>query len=235
MPNSGNCVPPLATPQTRPHWRPGSYLTSAASALEQNYRLQKLRRHNRKMHGWGVLCGLWVVPAVDATHPWGIRICPGYAIGPYGDEIEVPIAVQVNIEDFLWYKPDAPFAGIAVIPQIALVAIRYQDFTDDLTVVPNAACQCDDPDYVPDRIGDGYQAGVVWTTPTLTRGIDATTPPTATPTPTPTRTTPVCRPESTPCPPCPDSPWVILAAIQLPQRGIPITADMINNGFRSSV
>jgi hypothetical protein len=228
MPNSENCPSPLATPQTRPNWQPGRYLTSAANALEQNYRLQKLRRHNRKMHGWGVLCGLWVVPAVDATHPWGIRICPGYAIGPYGDEIELPQSVQVNIEDFLWYKPDSAF-GIAFIQQIAYVAVRYQNFTDDLTLVPNLACQCTDPDYVPDRIGDGCQAGVIWPTSTFTHSTDTATPQATTP------TTAVCQPDSAPCPQCPDSPWVILAAIKLPQRGIPITADMIDNGIRSSV
>jgi hypothetical protein len=229
MSNFEDCLTPAANPQTRPRWRAGEYLTSAASALEQTCRLQRLRRHNRKMHGWGVLCGLWVVPAADATHPWGISICPGYAIGPYGDEIELPHAVQLNLEEFLWYKPDTPLAGIAVIPQIAYIAVRYQDIAGELTLVPNLACRCNDPDYVPDRIGDGYQAGVIWPSTGLTQGTDAAAPASAAP------ATALCKPDSAPCPPCPESPWVILAAILLPQRGIPITAAMINNEFRSSV
>jgi hypothetical protein len=223
MANSDNCPSPRAGPQTRPHWKAGRYLTSAASALEQNYRLQKVRRHDRKLHGWGVICGLWVVPAAEATHPWGVRICPGYALGPYGDEIELPQSAQVNVEDFLWFKPDAP-AGIAVIQQVAYVVVRYQDWVDDLTLVPNPSCQCGDPEYLPGRIGDGYQAGVIWTPPQVTGNTDPRV-----------QTTPVCRPESAPCPPCPDSPWVMLAAIRLPQRGLPITAEMIDNGIRNSV
>ena len=231
MPNSGTCPSPLATPQARPRWQPGSYLTSAAGTLEQNYRLQKTRRHNRQMHGWGVLCGLRVVPAVDSTHPWGVRICPGYAIGPYGDEIEVPQSIQVNIEDYLWYKPDT-FAGI-VLQEIALVAIRYQEFTDELTVVPNGPCQCNDPEYVPSRIGDGHQPGVLWTSPPRNEHTGATAP--LIPTQRPAGAAAVCEPESLQCPECPESPWVMLAAIRLPQRGIPITADMVNNEIRSRV
>lgn len=231
MPNSGTSRAPLATPQTRPRWQPGSYLTAAAVTLEQNYRLQKLRRHNRQMHGWGVLCGLWVVPAADATHPWAVRICPGYAIGPYGDEIEVPQSIQVNIEDYLWYQPETAL-GI-VFQQIALVAIRYQEFTDDLTAFPNRPCQCNDPEYVPDRIGDGYQPGVLWSNPVLNLRTGA--PGTTAPPPTDAKDTPVCARESAPCPECPESPWAILAAIRLPQRGIPITAAMVNNELRSKL
>jgi hypothetical protein len=222
MANSNNCPSPRAGPQTRPHWKAGRYLTAEASVVEQNYRLQKLRRHNRELHGWGVLCGLWVVPAADATHPWGVRICPGYALGPYGDEIELPAPAQVNVEDFLWFKPD-PVPGIAVIQPVAFVVVRYQDWFDDLTVVPNLSCRCDDPEYLPERIGDGYQAGVIWTAPPTASSTDRTA------------TTGVCRPESLPCPPCPDSPWVYLAAIRLPGRGLPITAAMIDNGIRNSV
>jgi hypothetical protein len=86
---------------------------------------------------------------------------------------------------------------------------------------------------LPDRIGDGCQPGVLWTSPEPDHRIDANAPPT--PTQIPRETTALCEPNSPPCPECPESPWVILAAIRLPQRGIPITADMIDNEIRSIV
>lgn len=220
MANSDNCPSPRAGPQTRPQWKAGGYLTSAGCALEQNYRLQKLRRHNREMHGWGVVCGLWVVPAADGPHPWSVQICPGYAIGPYGDEMELVQPARVNVEDFLWFQPSF-FTGIAFFQSVAYVAVQYQDWTDDLTLVPNPPCSCDDPAYVEGRTGDGYQAGVIWPTRTWSRR---------------TRLLPtLCLPESQQCPPCTDRPWVVLAAITLPLRGVPITASMIDNGFRDSL
>src|ERR1700680_2620651 len=105
MATTKNCPSPRAGPVTRPQWSAGSYVTAEACATEQNYRLQRLRRHNREMHGWGVLCGLWVVPGLDGSLPWLVKICPGYAIGPYGDEIELRQPAAVNVQDFLWFRP----------------------------------------------------------------------------------------------------------------------------------
>jgi hypothetical protein len=234
MANSQNCLPPPPDPVTRPYWQAGSYLTASACSLEQNYLLQRFRRHNREMHGWGVLCGLWVVPGSDGAHPWGVKICPGFAIGPYGDEIELTQPAPVNVEDYLWFKPD-PFSAIAVLPDIAYIVVRYQDWLDDLELIPGGACECKDPVYAEARTGDGYRAGAIWT-------------PLAEPHPrapqpgTPSRrnlpsapASEICQPESPPCPPCPDSPWVTLARIVLPQRGVPITAAMIDNGFRTTL
>jgi hypothetical protein len=213
MANPKNCPTPRAGPTTRPHWQPESYLTAAACTMEQNYRLQRLRRHNRELHGWGVLCGLLVVPAGDATHPWAVKICPGVAIGPYGDEIEVPGSVLVNIEDFLWFRP-SQLAGIAVRRVLAYVAVRYQDWQDGLEAAPAPACGCHGLEYQESRTGDGYKAGVIWTPP----------PPVSLPT--------MCQPGSASCPPCPDSPWVTLAAVALPFARTPLTAAMIDNGIR---
>ena len=218
MANSDNCPSPRAGPQSRPKWKPGAYLTAAACATEQNYRLQKLRRHNREAHGWGVMCGLWVVPADDGAHPWGVQICPGYAISPYGDEIELSESAEIDVEDYLWFRPDDPFT-IAVVERPAYVVVRYQDQTDDLTSPAKPPCSCTDPEYTTSRIGDGYQAGVVWTPPLDAQVI----------------TGPLCLPDALPCPPCPESPWVTLAAINLPARGVPITAAMIDNGIRNSL
>jgi hypothetical protein len=212
MADTKNCSTPRAGPVTRPHWKAGSHLTAAACSLQQSYLLGRLRRHNRDLHGWGVLCGLWVIPAADATRPWAVKICPGYALGPYGDEIELPIAVEVDIQGFLWYR-SLTFSTVS-FRQFAYIAVRYQEWSDGLEAVPGAACTCPPPDYVEARTGDGYQAGVIWN------------PPVAIQTPG------ICVPGSPACPPCPDSPWVTLARVALPRAGSPLTAAMIDNGIR---
>jgi hypothetical protein len=97
----------------RPCYYPGQLLTPAEMTLEQQYFRDKLRRHNRLLHGWGVVCGAAVClvaedqaardtspagfqtgaqPAADGVakpkvKPWKVRVTPGYILGPYGDEI----------------------------------------------------------------------------------------------------------------------------------------------------
>src|SRR6266852_4541246 len=83
----------------RPLYQEGNYLAHLDLCAEQRYLLQRLRRHNRYLHGWGLVCGLNVVPGRDVRLPWQILVCPGYAIGPYGDEIKVDHALPVNISD----------------------------------------------------------------------------------------------------------------------------------------
>src|SRR5262245_38618945 len=89
----------------RPRFEVGDHLTASDLATERAYREWRLRRHNRHLHGWGVVCGLWVVPARDTSRPWGVFVCPGYALGPYGDEILVPDAWLIDVRDSLWSRP----------------------------------------------------------------------------------------------------------------------------------
>src|SRR5260370_31035668 len=60
----------------RPDYHPGEYLRSDDMRVEQHYLQQRLRRHDRRLHGWGVICGMRLIPANDPTHPWGVCVCP---------------------------------------------------------------------------------------------------------------------------------------------------------------
>ena len=84
---------------------------------------KRLRRHDRYLHGWGLVCGLLVVPG-EIPEDHGRQVCPGYAIGPYADEIEVQTPAAVDVRDYLWRRPhDA--AGPPV--RVAYVGIRYAE------------------------------------------------------------------------------------------------------------
>src|SRR2546430_3228606 len=77
----------------RPRYFARQMLTQAELTLEQNYFRDRLRRHNRLLHGWGVVCGanICAIPKEDQSGPeaWKVRITPGYILGPYGDEIVI--------------------------------------------------------------------------------------------------------------------------------------------------
>ena len=68
---------------------PGQLLTAVDLTAEQDHVREKLRRHNRFLHGWGVVCGLAIVADPTDEQPWRVRIQPGYALDQAGDEIFV--------------------------------------------------------------------------------------------------------------------------------------------------
>jgi hypothetical protein len=194
----------------------GSILSSSDLGTEQRYRLQRLRRHLRYLHDWGVVCGLRVVPANDPGRPWSVRVCPGYAVGPYGDEITVPEPVAVDVRDYIWARPDDARAGQG---NVAYVGIRYAEHSSRRLPADSLSCGCSETPLRPSRVWDGFTLDVLWVLPESggSRAFD------------------ICARENPPCPTCPESPYVILAALPLPSsEGDPITEAGIDNSFRKT-
>jgi hypothetical protein len=69
----------------------GQVLTAENLELEQNYFREKLKRHNRTLHGFGIVSGLKVI--VDAGR---IVVEPGLALDCQGNELVVPNAVVLS-------------------------------------------------------------------------------------------------------------------------------------------
>jgi hypothetical protein len=91
-------------------------LDEADFTQEQEYLRDKARRHNRMLHGWGVVSGL----CVESGEAKGVlKVGPGYALDSYGNEIVVDDEVTVDLcsedGDDSVVSPDRPF----------YVAIRY--------------------------------------------------------------------------------------------------------------
>src|SRR5436190_3870969 len=61
---------------------------------DQLYFREKARRHNRMLHGWGVVCGARVRQGDGDCE---VVIEPGYVLGPYGDEILIDHEVTVDV------------------------------------------------------------------------------------------------------------------------------------------
>jgi hypothetical protein len=102
----------------RPRYFPGQLITPDDLIQEQEYFRNKLKRHNRLLHGWGVVCGALVCllikeddagdkqaeqqrntdTASDKEYePWKVVVRPGYILGPYGDEIYIECSRVVDI------------------------------------------------------------------------------------------------------------------------------------------
>ena len=78
----------------RPHYFAGQLLTAEDLNEEQNYFSEKRRRHNRFLHGYGVVWGLEVTVGKGV-----VRIKQGFALDCMGNEIELcePIEVKLRV------------------------------------------------------------------------------------------------------------------------------------------
>lgn len=211
MPNGDKPTPvrPPAWALKRPRYEPGNYLAARDLFDEQTYRRQRLRHHNRYLHGWGVVCGLWVVPAGDPAKPWLVQVCPGYALDPCGGDLEVRQPVSVDLQEHLWKRPQAHLTQI--LP--AYVALRSAAEPARFSPTHPPRCGCDDPAYQPTRVREGFRVDILWSLP-----------------PSPGEDIDFCREENPPCPAPPPNLYVVLARVALPpSEREPITASHINN------
>jgi hypothetical protein len=216
----------------RVRYFPRQLLTADDMRIEQEYFRDKQRRHNRFLHGWGVVCGL-EVKLDPETGPLSVRICPGYALGPCGDEIYVPEAVSFDLGDCIRRPPDPCSPANEVVsadtPKAVVVSIRYVECpTRPLRTLP-AGCGCDDTACEYSRIRDGFDVRCrPWTEPANTA-----------------KTPGICEIEQSngkllpAMPDAPSSPWVDLAVLSLmadkKNQSTSIDASKIDNGIRRLV
>ncbi len=81
----------------RVRYYPRQLMTAEDMSTEQYYFVERMRRHNRLFHGWGILCGLEVRPAATTEKPWQVCVFPGDACCPAGDEIHVSTPVPFDL------------------------------------------------------------------------------------------------------------------------------------------
>src|SRR3954454_10330538 len=72
----------------RPRWFAGQLVTPGDLEDLQQWVLGRSRRHNRLVHGWGVVCGLAVSastsPVTGEGLPWSVTVESGYALSGCG-------------------------------------------------------------------------------------------------------------------------------------------------------
>jgi hypothetical protein len=242
---SGSASPCDSSIAELPRYYPRQMITPDDLTLEQDYFRDRMRRHNRLLHGWGVVCGSLVcpVPNPNATGsddlylPWQVQIESGYVLGPYGDEIILDCKRTVDLRtsgvtgvtgEPCLDAPDPWCSQVFTNPTkngILYIAVKYkQSMTRPVRVQP-AGCGCDDSSCEYSRWCDGYEIGVLQECPPCsgaTNANDATMTTlssrdaTANPTIPPKGNNPTC-------PDCSCGPWVGLAKVTFDSDGL-ITA-----------
>jgi hypothetical protein len=167
-----------------PRYYPRQLITPDDLTLEQNYFRDRMRRHNRLLHGWGVVCGALVCPvtskdsnSVITVAPWQVQVQRGYILGPYGDEIILDCPRTVDLRgrgvsgvtgDPCVDVPD-PWCSQVTVPQNPgplYIAVKYkQSMTRPVRVQP-IGCGCDDTSCECSRWHDGYEIGILTCCPT---------------------------------------------------------------------
>ena len=182
-------------------------LTVEDMVTEQDYFRQKMRRHNRYLHGWGVVCGLQVTAAPGDGAPWRVQIGGGYALGPYGDEIYVAKPVFFDLARCgpgAHTDPCEPglLHGASRTGRTLFVAIKYSECHSLPVRAMPPGCGCDETDCEYSRVRDSFEIGCLSDPP---------------PPYTPPRICDLLRQRLlAPCPPCPTEPWLVLARVILP-------------------
>ncbi len=221
-----DCTQPATIKLERVNFFNRQLLTADDMTTERDYFLQKLRRHNRFMHGWGVVCGLAVTAAPDSKRPWLVQVGSGYALGPYGDEIFVGDAVTFDLSACINggatnpCEPNMVTPGGAGTSTTAYLAIKYAECLSRPVQTASSGCGCDSDPCQYSRIRDSFQLQCLPELP-----------------PQPPAPPGLCdivrRGKLAACPPCPTDPWVVLAKITLPSASsMNITDSSIDNTIR---
>lgn len=204
-------------------------LTADDMTTDQEYFRIKLRRHNRYLHGWGVVCGMGVTVAPTNTLPWQVQIGAGYALGPYGDEIYIPEPVFLDLEQCgPGAETDPCDPGLllrgnrATGESTLFIAVRYEEcYSRPVRVMPGG-CGCEDTVCETSRIRDSFQIDCL-----------EELPPSHQPGPAgPSICDLLTGRAIAQCPPCPTDPWIVLARVTLPASGAPLAQTQIDTFVR---
>jgi hypothetical protein len=180
---------------------------------EQAYHRQRLREHNRFLHGWGVVCGCDVQAAPTADKPWQVRILPGYLLTPHGDSVSIRSEVMFDLatcflesrDPCAFARPCPPVTHRTLTNGSLYLAVRYAECETRPVRIAPSGCACDEAECAYSRIRDAYELCCLTTLPGTHAPAERDC------------ANLLQSPRIVPCPQRPEHSWVVLATISLPQ------------------
>lgn len=108
---------------------------------EQTYLMEKDHSQYRLAHGYGTVCGLHVRVAAG-TH-LEVRVSPGVAINPQGQEIHVQKEMCARLNDWLSNNKDSlhKFFGTPPLSLSLCAVLCYRECPTDMVPVPGEPCR----------------------------------------------------------------------------------------------
>ncbi len=165
----------------------GKLLVERDFTDEQTYVSDKIRHHNRRLHGWGVVCGLRVKqhPSSDCRDRF-VCIEPGTALDCCGHEIVARDEgcfdlTQLPAVQALGAPPEGGSGGTDDAAHTLQICLRYRECGTEPIPVLYDECGCDDTRCLPNRILESFEVDVqvdppaaaeTWTGPQIERGTD---------------------------------------------------------------
>jgi len=145
---------------TRNHYFTGKLLVERDFRQEQDYYVDKLRLHEQRLHGWGVVCGLKVTQHENpACRDRFVCIQPGLAIDCCGHDIYVPEMDGIDLTQLDAIK--ALVKAKDQKPHILQICICYKECPTEPIPVLYDDCGCDDTQCAPNRILESYEVDVM--------------------------------------------------------------------------
>jgi hypothetical protein len=125
---------------------------------EQIHLLEKHRRHNRLLHGFGTVSGLKVTVPGDVSPP-EIRVASGYAVSPGGFDICVPSTMCADVNKWLAANAQELSDRFGPPPTTvaACVILCYRECATDIVPVPGEPCRSDEDAMAPSRLADSFE------------------------------------------------------------------------------
>ena len=213
---SNGCAPSQSTGLERTRFYAGQLVAPTDLTQDQVYFREKLRRHNRLLHGWGIVCGARVRWTRGETE---VVVEPGYILGPYGDEIVINERTRVDLcrtstDSGCGEEELDPWCTDTAREEeggLRYLAIRYAECrTRPVRSVGGCGCGCNESQCEHSRIRDSFEIRVL---PELPSTYTSPLRP-----PAPASAWSCSRGGPRACPSCPAEPWVILADLQLGGR-----------------
>ncbi|HYM79382.1 MAG TPA: hypothetical protein VE377_25620 [Candidatus Dormibacteraeota bacterium] len=124
---------------------------------EQTYFLEKDHSQYRLVHGYGTVCGLRVRIADGVTPE--VRVSPGVAINPEGQEIHVEQEMCARINDWLTGNKEV-LQAVFGTPPVSLplcVVLCYRECPSDMVPVPGEPCRTQQDAMAASRITESFQ------------------------------------------------------------------------------
>src|SRR5262245_10110886 len=147
-------------PFTRNNYFTGKLLVERDFTDETRFHMEKLRHHEQQLHGWGVVCGLKVVPHDNpACRDRFVCVEPGSAVDCCGHDIiarekECIDITQTPAVKELQAKGDKE-------PHRLQICVRFRECPTEEIPVLYDDCGCDDTKCAPNRILESYELDVI--------------------------------------------------------------------------
>src|SRR5205085_4515528 len=155
-------------PFTRNHYFTGKLLVERDFTDEQRYYVEKMRHHNRRLHGWGVVCGLRVRQHDNpACRDRLVCVEPGTAVDCCGREIVVREEVCVDLTELPSVKALAEKKDTD--EHTLQLCLRYRECPTEEIPVLYDECGCDGSQCAPNRILESFDFDVTVDPPAVAR------------------------------------------------------------------